>query len=128
MNLAGPDAHRTRFRRPLGVVVMAYKAILGLSDVVVGALLAARAHPARASQARGGRRHVGGPGVGRLPAGLDRRPEAAGQPQAAAINPRRAPPADQPPGRVGSPPALGPIDLLDAAMPDLGKWISDDAT
>ena len=34
---------------------------------------------------------------------LDRRPEPAGQPQAAAINPRHAPPDDQPPA--------GPIPL-----------------
>jgi hypothetical protein len=40
MNLARPDAHRTRFRGPLGVAVMAYKAILGLSEIVVGVLLA----------------------------------------------------------------------------------------
>jgi hypothetical protein len=36
---AGPDAERTRFRRPLGVAVMAYKAVLGLSEIVVGVLL-----------------------------------------------------------------------------------------
>jgi uncharacterized membrane protein len=40
MSKAGPDEHRTRFRRPLGVAVMAYKAILGLSEIVVGVLLA----------------------------------------------------------------------------------------
>ena len=40
MDLASPDAERTRFRRPLGLAVMAYKAILGLSEIVVGILLA----------------------------------------------------------------------------------------
>jgi uncharacterized membrane protein len=39
-SVALPDAKRMRFRRPLGVAVMAYKAVLGLSEVVVGALLA----------------------------------------------------------------------------------------
>jgi hypothetical protein len=29
MSLAGPDEQRTRFRRPLGVAVMAYKAASG---------------------------------------------------------------------------------------------------
>jgi uncharacterized membrane protein len=52
MKLAGPDAHRTRFRRPLGVVVMAYKAILGLSEVVVGVLLAAPGFDPQATFAR----------------------------------------------------------------------------
>jgi hypothetical protein len=40
MNPTGPDGQRTRFRRPLGVAVMAYKAALGLSEVLVGLLLA----------------------------------------------------------------------------------------
>ena len=40
MRLARPDGRRTRFRRPVGVAVMAYKAILGLSEIVVGVLLA----------------------------------------------------------------------------------------
>jgi hypothetical protein len=40
MNEARPDAQRTRFRRPLGVAIMAYKSILGLSEIVVGVLLA----------------------------------------------------------------------------------------
>jgi hypothetical protein len=40
MSKAGPEEYRTRFRRPLGVAVMAYKAILGLSEIVVGVLLA----------------------------------------------------------------------------------------
>jgi uncharacterized membrane protein YkvA (DUF1232 family) len=39
MNLAGSDAQRTRFRRPLGLLIIAYKAVLGLSEIVVGALL-----------------------------------------------------------------------------------------
>jgi hypothetical protein len=40
MSQAEPDQHRTRFRRPLGVTVMAYKAILGVSEITVGVLLA----------------------------------------------------------------------------------------
>ena len=40
MSQADPDQQRTRFRRPLGVAVMAYKTILGLSEIVVGLLLA----------------------------------------------------------------------------------------
>ena len=40
MSLADPDQRRTRFRRPVGVAVMAYKTILGLSEIVVGLLLA----------------------------------------------------------------------------------------
>ena len=40
MRPTDPDEHRTRFRRPLGVAVMAYKAALGLSEIVVGILLA----------------------------------------------------------------------------------------
>jgi uncharacterized membrane protein (DUF2068 family) len=34
------DAERTRFRRPIGLLVMGYKAVLGLTEVVVGAFLA----------------------------------------------------------------------------------------
>jgi Predicted membrane protein (DUF2127) len=34
------DAERTRFRRPIGLLVMGYKAALGLTEVVVGAFLA----------------------------------------------------------------------------------------
>ena len=52
MRLARPDAERTRFRRPLGVAVMAYKAILGLSEVVVGVLLAAPSFDPQATFAR----------------------------------------------------------------------------
>ena len=40
MSKAGPDQQRTRFRRPLGMAVMAYKAALGLSEIIVGVLLA----------------------------------------------------------------------------------------
>ena len=40
MSPARPDGQRTRFRRPVGVAVMAYKAALGLSEIVVGMLLA----------------------------------------------------------------------------------------
>jgi hypothetical protein len=36
MSPTGPDGQRTRFRRPIGVAVMAYKAVLGLSEIVVG--------------------------------------------------------------------------------------------
>ena len=43
MSQARRDDQRTRFRRPLGVAVMAYKAILGLSEIVVGVLLRSRA-------------------------------------------------------------------------------------
>ena len=39
MFLADSDGYRTRYRRPLGVAVMAYKAILGLSEILVGVLL-----------------------------------------------------------------------------------------
>jgi uncharacterized membrane protein len=52
MNLARRDAHRTRFRRPLGVAVMAYKAILGLSEIVVGVLLAVPRFDPQATFAR----------------------------------------------------------------------------
>ena len=37
--MAGSDAQRTRFRRPLSLLIIAYKAILGLSEIVVGVLL-----------------------------------------------------------------------------------------
>jgi uncharacterized membrane protein len=52
MSLAGPDEQRTRFRRPLGVAVMAYKAILGLSEIVVGCLLAIPTFDPQATFAR----------------------------------------------------------------------------
>jgi uncharacterized membrane protein len=52
MDLASPDAERTRFRRPLGLAVMAYKAILGLSEIVVGILLAVPRFDPQATFAR----------------------------------------------------------------------------
>jgi hypothetical protein len=48
----GPDKRRTRFRRPLGVAVMAYKAILGLSEIAVGLLLAIPGFDPQATFAR----------------------------------------------------------------------------
>jgi uncharacterized membrane protein len=52
MSQAGPDGQRTRFRRPLGIAVMAYKAILGLSEIVVGVLLAVPSFDPQATFAR----------------------------------------------------------------------------
>ena len=52
MSLADPDQQRTRFWRPLGVAVMAYKAILGLSEIVVGLLLAVPSFDPQATFAR----------------------------------------------------------------------------
>jgi hypothetical protein len=52
MSLADPDQQRTRFRRPLGVAVMAYKTILGLSEIVVGLLLAVPSFDPQATFAR----------------------------------------------------------------------------
>lgn len=52
MSLAGPDRQRTRFRRPLGVAVMAYKATLGLSEITVGVLLAIPSFDPQATFAR----------------------------------------------------------------------------
>jgi uncharacterized membrane protein len=52
MNPADPDTHRTRFRRPLGLAVMAYKATLGLSEIVVGILLAIPGFDPQATFAR----------------------------------------------------------------------------
>jgi uncharacterized membrane protein len=52
MSLARRDDQRTRFRRPLGVVVMAYKASLGLSEIVVGVLLAVPSFDPQATFAR----------------------------------------------------------------------------
>ena len=52
MRPTNPDEHRTRFRRPLGVAVMAYKAALGLSEIVVGILLAVPSFDPRATFAR----------------------------------------------------------------------------
>jgi uncharacterized membrane protein len=47
-----PNEQRTRFRRPLGVAVMAYKAALGLSEIVVGILLAVPSFDPQATFAR----------------------------------------------------------------------------
>jgi uncharacterized membrane protein len=52
MRPTDPDEHRTRFRRPLGVAVMAYKAALGLSEIVVGILLAVPRFDPQATFAR----------------------------------------------------------------------------
>jgi uncharacterized membrane protein len=52
MNLADPDQQPTRFRRPPGVAVMAYKTILGLSEIVVGLLLAVPSFDPQATFAR----------------------------------------------------------------------------
>jgi uncharacterized membrane protein len=52
MSLADPDQQRTRFRRPPGVAVMAYKTILGLSEIVVGLLLAVPSFDPQATFAR----------------------------------------------------------------------------
>jgi len=46
------DEQRTRFRRPLGLAVMAYKAVLGLSEIVVGILLAVPSFDPQATFAR----------------------------------------------------------------------------
>jgi uncharacterized membrane protein len=52
MSPAPPNRQRTRFRRPLGVAVMAYKAALGLSEIVVGILLAVPSFNPQATFAR----------------------------------------------------------------------------
>ena len=52
MRLARPDEQRTRFRRPAGIAVMTYKAILGLSEIVVGVLLAVPSFDPQATFAR----------------------------------------------------------------------------
>jgi uncharacterized membrane protein len=52
MSQAGPDEQRTRFRRPLGLAVMAYKAVLGLSEIAVGILLAVPSFNPQATFAR----------------------------------------------------------------------------
>jgi uncharacterized membrane protein len=52
MSQAGPEEQRTRFRRPLGVAMMAYKAVLGLSEIAVGVLLAVPSFDPQASFAR----------------------------------------------------------------------------
>jgi uncharacterized membrane protein len=52
MRPARPDGQRTRFRQPLGIAVMAYKAILGLSEIAVGVLLAVPSFDPQATFAR----------------------------------------------------------------------------
>ncbi len=52
MSRIRPDAQRTRFRRPLGLAVMAYKAMLGLSEIVVGVLLSVPGFDPQATFAR----------------------------------------------------------------------------
>jgi uncharacterized membrane protein len=52
MSQTRPEDHRTRFRRPLGVAVMAYKAVLGLSEIAVGVLLAVPSFDPQATFAR----------------------------------------------------------------------------
>jgi uncharacterized membrane protein len=52
MSPAPSDGQRTRFRRPLGMAVMAYKAALGLSEIVVGVLLAVPSFDPQATFAR----------------------------------------------------------------------------
>src|SRR5215212_11223787 len=52
MSPARPDGQRARFRRPLGVAVMAYKAALGLSEILVGVLLAVPSFDPQATFAR----------------------------------------------------------------------------
>ena len=52
MSPARPDEQRTRFRRPLGVAVMIYKAALGLSEILVGVLLAIPSFNPQATFAR----------------------------------------------------------------------------
>jgi uncharacterized membrane protein len=52
MSLGRSDVERARFRRPLGVAVMAYKALLGSSEIVVGVLLAVPSFDPEATFAR----------------------------------------------------------------------------
>ena len=52
MSATRPDEHRTRFRRPLGMAVMAYKAVLGLSEIAGGVLLAIPSFDPQATFAR----------------------------------------------------------------------------
>ncbi len=46
------DAGRTRFRRPLGLLIIGYKAALGLTEIVVGSLLAIPGFDPQATFAR----------------------------------------------------------------------------
>jgi uncharacterized membrane protein len=50
--VARPDAERMRFRHPLGVAVMAYEAVLGVCEVIVGILLAVPSFDPQATFAR----------------------------------------------------------------------------
>lgn len=52
MRPTGHEEQRTRFRRPLGVAVMGYKAVLGLSEILVGVLLAVPSFDPQATFAR----------------------------------------------------------------------------
>jgi hypothetical protein len=52
MRRARPKEQRTRFRRPLGLAVIAYKAALGLSEIAVGILLAVPSFDPQATFAR----------------------------------------------------------------------------
>ncbi len=52
MSATRPDEHRTRFRRPHGKAVMAYKAVLGLSEIAGGVLLAIPSFDPQATFAR----------------------------------------------------------------------------
>jgi uncharacterized membrane protein (DUF2068 family) len=52
MSQARSDRQRTRFRRPPGVAVMAYKAALGLSEITVGVLLLVPSFDPQATFAR----------------------------------------------------------------------------
>jgi uncharacterized membrane protein (DUF2068 family) len=52
MRLTRSDGQRTRFRRPLGIAVMLYKATLGVSEIVVGVLLAVPSFDPQATFAR----------------------------------------------------------------------------
>ena len=52
MSSARHDERRTRFRRPVGVAVMGYKAALGLSEMLVGVLLAVPSFDPQATFAR----------------------------------------------------------------------------
>src|SRR5215211_5474633 len=52
MHHTGRDAQRTRFRRPLGVAIMLYKATLRISEIAGGGLLAGPSFDPRATFAR----------------------------------------------------------------------------
>jgi hypothetical protein len=52
MSPTRPDEQRTRFRRPLAMAVMADKAVLGLSEIAVGVLLAVPSFNPQATFAR----------------------------------------------------------------------------